>query len=302
MTFQSDFVQPPRIASFLLNLFTPADDEESIMGDLREELAHFSTTSGVAFASRWYWRQTVKTIGHLVGAGFRGAPWSTTAAIVGGIFLLHFVGGLPDEVLSAVTDRYLTYWSNHFKAYMFWATDGMLIAHLILSMLVGCMVAVVARGREMVATMALSLILCGMVGFAMVRVATHQPGMLSGRCGRSPVRSQSLLAEQSSEYSYQIGSVAVSGFKPMFVSPVSLYIARTGRRSPDGFTAAKNARRGHSDGSRMLEELTSLRMSRASSVQSSTSTLAAVNKGHKRNSPATEGYSEVVSQTTIGTS
>jgi hypothetical protein len=39
MTFQPDFVQPPRIASWLLNLFTPADDEESIIGDLREEFA-----------------------------------------------------------------------------------------------------------------------------------------------------------------------------------------------------------------------------------------------------------------------
>ena len=51
----------------------------------------------------------------------------------------------------------------------------MLIAHLILSMFVGCMVAVLAKGREMVAAIALSLILCGMVGFALVRVATHQP-------------------------------------------------------------------------------------------------------------------------------
>ena len=120
------------------------------------------TTSGVAFASRWYWRQTVKTIAQLAGAGFRGAPWSTTAAVVGGLFLMHFVGGLPDKVLSAVTDRYLTYWSNHFKAYVFWATDGMLIAHLILSMFVGCMVAVAAKGREMVATMTLSLVLFGL--------------------------------------------------------------------------------------------------------------------------------------------
>jgi hypothetical protein len=175
MTLQPDFVQPPRIASWLLNLFTPADDEESIMGDLREEFAHFATTSGVTFASRWYWRQTVKTIAHLAGAGFRGAPWSTTAAVVGGLFLLHFAGELPDKVLSAVTDRYLTYWSNHFKAYMFWATHGMLIAHLILSMFVGCMVALAAKGREMVATMALSLILCGMAGFALVWVATHRP-------------------------------------------------------------------------------------------------------------------------------
>jgi hypothetical protein len=175
MTSTEDFVQPPRIANWLLNLFTSADEEESILGDLLEEFAHFAGTSGVAFARRWYWRQTVKTIAHLVSAAFRGAPWSTTAAIVGGFVLLQLLGGLPDKVLSAVTDRYLTYWSSHFKAYMFWATDGMLIAHLILSMFVGCVVAVAAKGRETVATMALSLILCAMIGFALVWVAAHRP-------------------------------------------------------------------------------------------------------------------------------
>jgi hypothetical protein len=68
-------------------------------------------------------------------------------------------------VLSAVTDTYLAYWSNHFKAYMFWATDGMLMAHVILSTLVGSMVALAAKGREMVATVTLGLIL-GALGVA----------------------------------------------------------------------------------------------------------------------------------------
>ena len=175
MTLQADFVQPPRIASWLVNLFTPAHDGGSIMGDLSEEFTHFATMSGVAFARRWYWRQTVKTIAHLVSAAFNGAPWSTTAAIVGGLVLLHFVSGLPDKVLSTVTDRYLTYWSNHFKVYMFWATDGMLIAHLILSIFVGCMVAVTTKGRELVATMTLSLILCALTGFGLVWAATRRP-------------------------------------------------------------------------------------------------------------------------------
>lgn len=79
-------------------------------------------------------------------------------------------------MLSAVTDRYLVYWSNHFEAYRFWATDGMLIAQLIASMLVGCMVAMAAKGREMVATMMLGFILSAMVGVAyVVWAATHWP-------------------------------------------------------------------------------------------------------------------------------
>lgn len=175
MTSQTDFVQPPRIATWLVNLFTPADEGESILGDLLEEFSQLASKAGVAFARRWYWRQTVKTIAHLFGSGFRVAPWSTTAAVVGGYLLGALVGGLPDKVLLAVTDRYLAYWSNHFKAYMFWATDGMLIGHLILSMLVGCIVALVAKGREMVATMTLALVLCALIGAALVWVAMHRP-------------------------------------------------------------------------------------------------------------------------------
>jgi hypothetical protein len=51
---------------------------------------------------------------------------------------------------------------------MFWATDGMLIAHLSLSLRVGSIVALVDKGREMVATMTLALLLCAMVGAAYV--------------------------------------------------------------------------------------------------------------------------------------
>jgi hypothetical protein len=175
MTSQAFFLQPPRIAVWLVNQFTPAEETESILGDLLEEFSQLASKSGVAVARGWYWRQSVKTIVHLAGNGFRVAPWSTTVAIVGGWLLHRFVSGLPDKVLSAVTDRYLAYWSTHFRAYMFWATDGMLTGHLIGSMLVGCIVALAARGRELVATTTLSLILCAMIGAGLVWVAGHEP-------------------------------------------------------------------------------------------------------------------------------
>ncbi len=173
MTPQADFVQPPRLAAWLVNLFAPAD-EESIVGDLLEEFSQLASKSGVAIARGWYWRQTLKTIAHLVGNGFRVAPWSTTAIAVGGFLLFRFVSGLPDKLLSAVTDKYLTFWSTHFQAYL-WVLNGMAIAHLTGSMCVGCMVALAAKGREMVATMTLALVLCGLIGASLVWVATHQP-------------------------------------------------------------------------------------------------------------------------------
>ena len=175
MTSLVQLIQPPRIAAWLINLFTPVKEAESILGDLLEEYSYLASKSGVSFARSWYWRQTVKSIAHLFGTGFRVAPWSTIAVVVGGFLLHGFVSGLPDKVLAAITDGYLAYWSAHFKAYMFFATDGMLISHLILQMVVGCVVALVAKGREMVATITLSLVLCGLVGAALVWVAMHGP-------------------------------------------------------------------------------------------------------------------------------
>jgi hypothetical protein len=173
MTSPPDLVRPPRLATWLVDLFA-STEEESILGDLLEEYSDLASKSGVAFARRWYWRQTMKTIAHLADTGFRVAPWSTAAAVAGGFLLHRFVSGLPDKVLSAVTDRYLMYWSTHFKAYI-WMLNGMLIEHLVLSMFVGCVVALAAKGREMIATMTLALVPCALMGGALIWVATHRP-------------------------------------------------------------------------------------------------------------------------------
>jgi hypothetical protein len=177
MTSAADFVQPPLFASWLLNLFTPPDEEESILGDLLEEFSLLASKSGVAFARRWYRRQAVKTIAHLFSTAFRVSPWSTIAAVLGGLLLHKFVSGLPDKLLSAVTDKYLFYWSAHFQAYL-WMLKGMLPAQLILGVFVGCMVALVAKGREMVATMTLVLVRFASIGAACVWVSTH--GFMGG--------------------------------------------------------------------------------------------------------------------------
>ena len=174
MTSPADFLRPPRIAAWLINLFAPAEDSASIVGDLLEEYSRCASRSGVAFARRWYWRQTVKSIAHLFACGFRGAPWSTAAAVAGGFLLLRFVSGLPDMLLSAITDRYLAFWSTHFPAYV-WVLRAMLPAHFIAITFVGAVVALLAKGREMVATMTLALALCGLTGVALMWVGMHRP-------------------------------------------------------------------------------------------------------------------------------
>jgi hypothetical protein len=171
MTSPAFFAQPPRIATWLVNLFTLPDDE-SIVGDLFEEFCQLVSISGVAVARRWYWRQSLKTIVHLVASAFLGAPWLTAAAVVGGFFLHGFVSEMPDRLLSAVTDRHLAFWSTHFQVYL-WLLKGMWMAHVMSSLLVGGVVAFAAKGREMAATMMLAFVLCAMVGAAFAWAATQ---------------------------------------------------------------------------------------------------------------------------------
>ncbi len=160
MSSQKEVVQPPRIAAWLVTLFTTGGEAESVLGDLLEEFSHVASKSGVASARRWYWRQTAGTIAHLVGAGFRTAPWTITAAVAGGFLLRWYVSWLSDPAINraigAVLDRYQAY-EHDPHAYVFWLTSSMLIVRVIVNMLVGGFVAVVAKGREMTATMTLGL-------------------------------------------------------------------------------------------------------------------------------------------------
>jgi hypothetical protein len=171
MTSQADFVQPPRVAVWLVNLFAPVEEAESILGDLLEEFTQVASKSGVGFARSWYWRQSVRTVGHLAGTGFRTAPWTAAAAIVVGFLLMRFGLRLSHTAVEAVLDRYQV-WENHFDAYRPWigVTEGM--QHVIVATLVGIIVAVAAKGREMSATMALGLFLSALgVSGAFIGVA-----------------------------------------------------------------------------------------------------------------------------------
>jgi hypothetical protein len=170
----------PRVAVLLLNLFAQGEEAASLLGDLSEESFEVAAKSGTAAARQWYWRQTLKTLAHLFACDFRNAPWSTSALLIGGFLLSRFVSSVPDRILSAMTDKYLFYWSNHFHAYMFLATDGMLISHLIAVTLVGSTIALAAKGKEMLAPTALALVLAGMavIGSIVVTAKTADASFL----------------------------------------------------------------------------------------------------------------------------
>jgi hypothetical protein len=116
MTSQPGFAQPPRFALWLVNLFTLVGEEDSILGDLLEEFSQLASRSGSARARRWFWRQSLKSIAHLVFAAYREAPLWTTAAVAGGFFLRKLLAPLPERAIFAIVDRYQLF-EHHFNLY-----------------------------------------------------------------------------------------------------------------------------------------------------------------------------------------
>jgi len=171
-------VRPPHVAAWLVDLFAPADHAESLLGDLSEEFSDLALKSGPSFARRWYWRQSVKTVTHLVGTAFRVSPWTTIGPVVAGYVLLGFGFSLPERAIVMVlhlrhqhVNPYYT--SSQIEAYLFWLNNGILVGRLLMSLSIGSIVAVAAKGREIIATMALSLLL--VAPFLVLRLAGHWP-------------------------------------------------------------------------------------------------------------------------------
>ena len=147
-----------------VNLFAPRE-AESMVGDLCEEFSQMHSKAGCARSS-WYWRQSLQRLA-IRSALHSARPVADRRRHNWRIFC--WVGSsmaCPARRCQRVTDRYLIVLVvHHFQAYM-WVLKGMLIEHLILSMLVGCIVAWAAKGREMVATITLALVRCALIGAA----------------------------------------------------------------------------------------------------------------------------------------
>jgi vacuolar-type H+-ATPase subunit I/STV1 len=176
---RASLIRPPFIAAWLVDLITPYEQAESIPGDLLEEFSDLVSKSGVAFARRWYWRQSVKTIAHLIGVGFRVAPWSIVGTVLGGYLLLVFGVSWPEDAIVGVIQFHrhhvIPYYSN-LETYAFWLNTSILIGRLLMSLFIGCIVAAIAKGREMVATTTLGLIWSAItVEAILVLVTRHWP-------------------------------------------------------------------------------------------------------------------------------
>ena len=66
MTVRHDITPPPRLAHAILNLIADRHEHDGLVGDLCEEFQHIVRDRGYVAASRWYWSQTVHSVGPLV--------------------------------------------------------------------------------------------------------------------------------------------------------------------------------------------------------------------------------------------
>jgi hypothetical protein len=186
MTSRPSLAQPPRLAVWLIHRFAAGAEAESLVGDMLEEFCALASNSGLAYARSWFWRQTRTTIAYLIGNTFRVAPGLTAATVIGGLLLNRLVSGMPERAIFALLHRYQVF-DHHFRVYVFFASDGIAMGHVLASGLVGCVVAGAAKGREMVVTMAIGLVLCAMTGAALgVWAATGQSLILQSFLGMLP--------------------------------------------------------------------------------------------------------------------
>jgi hypothetical protein len=156
--------RPPRLAAWLVDLFASADHAESLLGDLSEEFSDITSKSGVVCARRWYWRQAATTIADLSGVGFRLAPWSLAGALLLGFALRWFGSSLPERIIITILRAQRPYSDLHYDLYVWLVTWGIPIAGVAEMTLIGCIVAAVAKGREILATVVLGMVSSVTVG------------------------------------------------------------------------------------------------------------------------------------------
>jgi hypothetical protein len=170
MTSQRDVhSQPPRMAVWLLLLFTPAEQTESMLGDLVEEFSTLVMTSGLGLARRWYWRQTLRTIQHACIGALRAAPLLMLVAVVTGLWCIGFATTLSQQATRTFLDAHGIY-RSHPDAYLFWSRFPLHLGRALICGLVGCLAALVAKRREMQVATVLSLAQMAMFFVAAITV------------------------------------------------------------------------------------------------------------------------------------
>lgn len=147
----------PRLAAWLIDLFASEGQAESILGDLHEEFSDLVIKRGSVYARRWYWRQSVKSIFHLTRAAIC-APRSIAGVVLFGFLLRWFSATVPGQVVDGILRMQRPYSNLHYGRYVWLLTYGTPLIDGLWNMLIGSIVAVLAKGKELVATITLGIV------------------------------------------------------------------------------------------------------------------------------------------------
>lgn len=144
--------KPPGTAVWLIEFFVPPAIAEPAVGDLAEE---FSARAGrsEAQARRWYWRQALLTIPHLMWTSVRLAPWSTAAFVLLALALATSVDFAINTAVRLVLVNVNAY--EYISAVAFWR--AVFVARfVVVPLALGWSVAAIAHERPMVIPVAIA--------------------------------------------------------------------------------------------------------------------------------------------------
>jgi hypothetical protein len=153
--------EPPRLTSWLLELFVPADQSDSIPGDLLEEFTARAAVAGRG-ARWWYRKQVVRTVGHLLSLEFRRSIWATLGAVLAGLVMQHYSGRLVSFGAVALLEHYPVY--HYVGPRAFWCVYIAGIDCVVFPLVIGWTSAAISKGREM----AVAVLLGALRGMALV--------------------------------------------------------------------------------------------------------------------------------------
>ena len=204
----------PRLAAWLVSLFGSSEQAESILGDLAEEFSDIALKSGVASARRWYWRQSLKTIAHLASRSFRTAPLSLAGIVLLGFLFRWFSATFPEHVVIAILRAQRPYSKLHYDFYVWLVTWGIPIACVVEMILIGCAIAAIARGKEIVVTSTVIAISVVIVGWNFFLVTRNLPPQI-------PLPWGSLLGSLANWVATLLGAVIIREIRSLSLRPHS---------------------------------------------------------------------------------
>lgn len=161
------------MAVWLLLLFTPSEQTESLLGDLLEEFSLLVTKSGIDFARRWYWRQTLWTAQHATFNAFHTAPLLMLVAVVGGLWTIGHATTWFQHATQSFLDEQRMY-QSHPSAYLFWSKFPSKVGRVLICAFIGSLLALLGKRREIQTVITLSVAQIAMLALAAVVVIARR--------------------------------------------------------------------------------------------------------------------------------